>query len=159
LCKLRSYFYFFNPICLHYCYKKDKLNYIFVEVSNIPWLEKTKYILPIENNKIKENCIFQKKKMHVSPFNPHNNQIYQFITNLDNQNIIDFKIRVFDAKKDVHGNLIKKKIVMSSILYLKKSKFKYLRYPNNYSVVLKIHWKAFLLWIKNYKLYYHPKYK
>jgi len=67
----------FNPISVYYVFEGERLINIVAEVTNIPWLEKTTYILAIQGGNRISNSLHA-KKLHVSPFNPHNNQLYEF---------------------------------------------------------------------------------
>ncbi len=69
--------YYFNPICIYYCFDETgiHLDVIVGEVSNTPWGQKHVYVLPIEEGK--EACNTDKNRLlkfnnkkcfHVSPF-------------------------------------------------------------------------------------------
>ncbi len=148
---IESYFYCFNPICLFYCFSNNKLEYIVAQVSNIPWKEKTCYLLKIKNNEIDENYIFHKKKMHVSPFNPSKGQTYEF--KLDSNNIHNLTINVFNTN-DLN-KINKETLLMTVILRLNKKKFFYSRLPRNHITVLRIYIQALFLFLKRYRYFKH----
>lgn len=143
LCNLRSYGLCFNPIVIYFCYSKTDLIYILLGVSNTPWNDKTLYLLKIENNKIHKDYIFHKKKMHVSPFNPSNNQIYEFQLNFVEPNFY-FRINLYNLDK---------KLILYTKLDIKRLKYNWLRYPNGYTTLISIYWQALKLYIRNQRIY------
>lgn len=146
---IRSYFYCFNPICLYYCYNENKLNYIFIQVSNIPWKEQTGYIIKIDkDNNIHEKYIYHKKKMHVSPFNPTEGQMYEFKINKKNLNIKLYNASIIE---DINN----KNLVMNIQLTLNKDKFTYFRLPRNHITVFRIYIQALFLYLKKYRYFIH----
>ena len=144
MCNLKSYGICFNPIIIYFCYSAyNELIYILLEISNTPWNDKTLYLLKIENNKIHKDYIYHKKKMHVSPFNPSNNQHYGFKLIYTNLNYY-FKINLYNLDK---------KLIMYTKLNIKKHKYNGIRLPNAYITIARIYWQALKLYIRNQPIY------
>jgi DUF1365 family protein len=144
LTNLKTWGYSFNPISLFFCKTNNKLEYIIAEVYNIPWKEKTPYVLKIKNDKIINNI--QKKKIHVSPYNSMN-QYYHFNYSFKD-NRISFSI-------DVKEN---NKLIINSSFCLYKQKYcNWFRLPRSHLTVFRIYYQAFWLWFNNHKIYNHPK--
>ena len=140
LTHLKNFGICFNSISLYFCYQEDNiLVNIIVEVSNIPWFEKTCYTLNIHNNVI-TNPIHE-KQMHVSPFNPSINQIYKF--NYQQNNEFLFCVHVYE----------KEQLIISSILKLKEKNFNSFRLFRSHIPVLQIYYQALKLYLKNFTIH------
>ena len=62
LAALRSFGHCFNPIALYYCFDpEERLESIVAEVTNTPWGERHRYVLPAGGGELD-------KALHVSPF-------------------------------------------------------------------------------------------
>ena len=62
LAALRSFGHCFNPIALYYCFdSQERLQSIVAEVTNTPWGERHRYVLPAGGGELD-------KALHVSPF-------------------------------------------------------------------------------------------
>ena len=144
LTNLKTWGYSFNPISLFFCKKNNDLEYIIAEVYNIPWKEKTPYILKIKDNIITNKI--HKKQMHVSPYNCMD-QYYHFDCNLNN-NKIKFSINVKENNKT---------IISSSFNLEKQENCNWFRLPRSHLTVFRIYYQAFWLWFRNHKIYNHPK--
>ncbi len=149
LTNIKSYGFCFNPINIHFCYNQEKLIYLLCEITNIPWFEKTYYILKIDDNqKIISEYKIHDKKMKVSPFNQISTQKYVFDLILD-KNRINFKIELL--------NKIDNKIIITTNLNLEKKDFRFFRLPRNHLTVFRIYYKALGLYIKKFKYFKYER--
>ena len=140
---LRYYGLSFNPITFYFCKSSEHLKYLILEVHNTPWNQKTLYLLKIENNKIENNYRLQKKKMHVSPFNPSENQYYYFTLMID-KDLFHLHINLLNLDK---------KTVLYTNLILKSEKYKKFKYPYSYLTIIGIYWQALKLFLRKQKIY------
>ncbi|VBB18202.1 DUF1365 domain-containing protein [Yasminevirus sp. GU-2018] len=147
----------FNPISVYYVLENNVLINIVAEVSNIPWYEKTTYILNIKDDKITNKV--HEKKMHVSPFNPHKDQLYEFdnnvkfVTTNEGANVLNavyFSIKVYNKTVEPSN------LVMHASYNLSRSDFKLLRIFRPLLTIFRIHFQALKLWLKGYVVYEHP---
>jgi len=148
-----------NPISVYYVFEGLLPINIVAEVTNIPWHEKTTYILHIEAGSRISNRLHA-KKLHVSPFNPHNNQLYEFdfsisptpprACNISFQQL-HFSIRVYDSLNARPANL-----VMHVSYTLAAAPFATLRVLPSALTVFRIHYQAAKLWAKRFVVYDHP---
>jgi DUF1365 family protein len=69
LTQLRSFGTCFNPVSFYYCFAPDgeRLMAVLAEVTNTPWGERQRYVLPATGEDSVVEGVF-KKEMHVSPF-------------------------------------------------------------------------------------------
>lgn len=148
----------FNPISVYYVFHHGALRNIVAEVTNIPWLEKTTYVLDIDGSNRISNRILQ-KKLHVSPFNPHSNQLYEFAFSVGGggggahaaalQSLF-FSIQVYDTAACPSN------AVMTVCYSLTAAPFRLLRPPRPLLTIARIHWQALKLWAKRFVVYNHP---
>lgn len=146
----------FNPISVYYVYRQNKLINIIAEVTNIPWYEKTTYVLDINNNQISNRI--HEKKLHVSPFNPHNMQLYEFDFSIipsaadcgASMQTLCFCIRVHDGQTHARD------AVMTVSYSLSSSRFRLFRMFRPALTIIRIHYQAFMLWLRRFIVYEHP---
>ncbi len=148
----------FNPISVYYVFEQSRLVNIVAEVTNIPWHEKTTYILHIDDGNRISNRIHE-KKLHVSPFNPHNKQLYKFDFSIRtsaaqagaaSMQALFFSIQVYD--RDTHAS----NLVMTVSYSLSASPFRLLRGVRPLFTIVRIHYQAAKLWAKRFVVYEHP---
>jgi uncharacterized protein len=148
----------FNPISVYYVFEGERLVNIVAEVTNIPWLEKTTYILDIQGGNRISNSLHA-KKLHVSPFNPHNNQLYEFDFSIApappnarqiSLRQLHFSIRVYDRQA------LPSNAVMDVSYSLAASPFTTLRALPSALTIFRIHWQAAKLWLRRFVVYDHP---
>ena len=91
--------------------------------------------------------------MHVSPFNPSTGQIYEFKTNIkeNNKNLI---INVYNGEKI--NELNKNELIMTVNMNLNSKKFTYYRIPRNHLTIVRIYYQVFL-WLKKYRYFKYLK--
>ncbi len=146
----------FNPISLYYCFNPEgELQALLGEVSNLPWQERHVYVASCEPHQRKHSARFT-KQMHVSPFNPMqqeyrwrfttpDQQLVMHMDNLDAQGSIPFDSTLVLDRQDDLG------VCLSRLLW---------RHPwMTLKVVVGIHFEALRLWLKRIPVYPHPKKK
>lgn len=146
-----------NPICCYYCFSDDgeKLEYVVAEVTNTPWKERTRYLLPCASMDKKHGQQASGefgKEMHVSPFHPMEMR-YQWRLDRPAANLnlhfdnLQQGEKVFDASLML-GREALTATNMRAIVW---------RFPfMTLRVALAIHWQALKLWLKKTPLYPHP---
>ncbi len=152
----RIFGYLINPITVVFCFNKANtgLQAVILEVTNTPWKERVRYVLPCDPQARTQRIQFA-KEMHVSPFLPMNMR-YEFrcnnpgdkvavhLRNLENDDC------VFDAtvalRNQGSGQHIKWKVLLS--------------YPwMTVKVFLAIHWQALKIFLQGVPVVAHPKHQ
>lgn len=67
LTQVRAFGYVFNPVSFYYCFDGEGLVAVVAEITNTPWGERHRYVLPAEDQGAKARFA---KAFHVSPFFP-----------------------------------------------------------------------------------------
>ncbi|SFC31204.1 hypothetical protein SAMN05660443_2194 [Marinospirillum celere] len=146
----------FNPISLYYCFDhQGDLQAVLGDVSNFPWQERRPYAVACQPHQQKHQARFD-KQMHVSPFNPMNQEYaWQFTTpaeqlvmhmeNLDPDGSIPFDATLVLKRRDDLGASPLKLLFRHPWMSLK--------------VVAAIHFEALRLWLKKNPVYAHPEKK
>ena len=156
LTNLRYFGYCFNPVSFYYCFNEadDKVEAIMAEVTNTPWKERYAYVIEKQdqtNNKPRL-VASPKKQLHVSPFWGMDHD-YDWSFSQPESNLSVY-MRNFKEDKmvfDVALNLKRKVFSNSSLLKA------ILRFPFiTLMVVYRIHWQAFILYIKRAPFFTHP---
>ena len=156
LTNLRYFGYCFNPVSFYYCFNEadDKVEAIMAEVTNTPWKERYAYVIEKQdqtNNKPRL-VASPKKQLHVSPFwGMDHDYDWSF-----SQPEINLSVYMRNFKED--------KMVFDVALNLKRKVFSnrslfkaILRFPLiTLMVVYRIHWQAFILYIKRAPFFTHP---
>ena len=156
LTNLRYFGHCFNPVSFYYCFNEadDKVEAIMAEVTNTPWKERYAYVIEKQdqtNNKPRL-VASPKKQLHVSPFWGMDHD-YDWSFSQPESNLSVY-MRNFKEDKmvfDVALNLKRK-------VFSNRSLFKaILRFPLiTLMVVYRIHWQAFILYIKRAPFFTHP---
>ena len=156
LTNLRYFGYCFNPVSFYYCFNEadDKVEAIMAEVTNTPWKERYAYVIEKQdqtNNKPRL-VASPKKQLHVSPFWGMDHD-YDWSFSQPESNLSVY-MRNFKEDKmvfDVALNLKRK-------VFSNRSLFKaILRFPLiTLMVVYRIHWQAFILYIKRAPFFTRP---
>lgn len=143
----------FNPISLYYCFNEaGELQAVVGDVSNLPWQERQPYVVACDPHSSKHSARFA-KQMHVSPFNPMNQEYHWHFTTPDEQLVMHME------NQDADGS-----IPFDSTLVLKRRddlgvsiKRLLLRHPwMSLKVIAGIHFEALRLWLKKNPVYAHP---
>ena len=156
LTNLRYFGYCFNPVSFYYCFNEndDKVEAIMAEVTNTPWKERYAYVIEKQdqtNNKPRL-VASPKKQLHVSPFwgmdHDYDWSFSQPESNLSvyMRNFKEDKM-VFDVALNLKRKVFSNRSLLKAIL----------RFPFiTLMVVYRIHWQAFILYIKRAPFFTHP---
>lgn len=157
LTNLRFLGFSFNPVSFYFCYPDhaEHPRYILADVNNTPWDERYCYVLDTENSPKQDGkWSFEfDKAFHVSPFMPMN-LLYDWRFSLNSKSVtIHMSLkkgqqRCFDATLQLQPQLLNNRSMRNIPLH----------YPfMTLSVVLRIYWQAFRLWLKKIPTYENPK--
>ncbi len=155
LTHIRYFGYAFNPVSFYYCYKNDGvLDCIVAEITNTPWDERHAYVLPIKDEEpdSKMHTFRFKKDFHVSPFLDMDYEYEWRFGDPEERLLVHMKNHrgpevAFNATLSMNrepitrGNLSK---VLIDFPWMTAS------------VVFKIYWQAFLLWLRKATFFTHP---
>ena len=156
LTNLRYFGYCFNPVSFYYCFNEndDKVEAIMAEVTNTPLKERYAYVIEKQdqtNNKPRL-VASPKKQLHVSPFwgmdHDYDWSFSQPESNLSvyMRNFKEDKM-VFDVALNLKRKVFSNRSLLKAIL----------RFPFiTLMVVYRIHWQAFILYIKRAPFFTHP---
>ena len=156
LTHLRYFGYCFNPVSFYYCFDEsdEKVEAIMAEVTNTPWKERHAYLIEeqAEKNSRTGFTASPKKQLHVSPFWGMDHDYEWFFSQPEdalNVNMKNFK----DGKKVFNVTLnLKRRAFSNSGLVKAISRFPFI----TLMVVYRIHWQAFILYIKKAPFFTHP---
>jgi len=157
LTHLRYFGYGFNPVSFYYCFNEQDsdIEVIVAEVNNTPWGEQFCYIFPNNDNDItiKKHRYEFKKKFHVSPFNPME-QNYKWAISLPQQHLSVHienwrnNEKIFEASLSLEAEVINSTSLRKTLT----------RFPLiTIKVISAIYYQAFKLWVKGTPFYSHPK--
>jgi len=143
----------FNPISLYYCFNDSGgLEAVLGDVSNFPWQERTPYVVRCDPKQQKHSAHFA-KKMHVSPFNPMDQEYSWAFTTPSQRLVMHMENLDPDGKTPFDSTLVLKRRadLGTSIGRL------LLKHPwMSLKVVAGIHYQALRLWLKKNPVYAHP---
>ena len=156
LTHLRYFGHCFNPVSFYYCFNEadDKVEAIMAEVTNTPWKERHAYVIEkqAQKNNIPGFTASPKKQLHVSPFWGMDHE-YEWHFSQPESNL---SVHMKNFKEDrmvFDVTLSLKRKVFSSVGLFKAI----LRFPFiTLMVVYRIHWQAFILYIKRTPFFTHP---
>lgn len=150
----RIFGYLINPITVVFCFNKANtgLQAVILEVTNTPWKERVRYVLPCDPEARTQRIQFG-KEMHVSPFLPMNMR-YEFRCNTPGEKVavhlrnLESDQCVFDAtvalSNQGSGQRVKRNVLLS--------------YPwMTLKVFLAIHWQALRIFLQGVPVVAHPK--
>jgi len=157
LTHLRYFGHCFNPVSFYYCFEADgeRLHSIVAEITNTPWQERHRYVLPLETAESSHEGWRWgfRKAFHVSPFQPMERD-YRWRFGLPGERLqvhmdsTGSQQRDFDATLSLHREPITAGSLARCLL----------RFPAmTLRVVLAIHWQALLIWCKRNPVYDHPR--
>ena len=156
LTHLRYFGHCFNPVSFYYCFNDtdDRVEAIMAEVTNTPWKERYAYVIEKQvkkNSKLKFTAT-PKKQLHVSPFWGMDHDYEWYFSQPENALSVDMRnFKEGQIVFDVTLNL-KRRVFSNSSLFKA-----ILRFPLiTMMVVYRIHWQAFILYIKRAPFFTHP---
>jgi DUF1365 family protein len=153
---LRYFGHCFNPVSFYYCFddSDQKVEVIMAEVTNTPWKERHAYIIEehTENNNKPGLTASPKKQLHVSPFWGMDHDYEWFFSQPEAS--LNVKMKNFkDGEKVFNVSLDLKRRAFSNAGLVKAiSRFPFI----TLMVVYRIHWQAFMLYIKRAPFFTHP---
>ena len=156
LTHLRYFGHCFNPVSFYYCFDDldQKVEAIMAEVTNTPWKERHAYIIEeqAENNTRTGFIASPKKQLHVSPFWGMDHDYEWFFSQPEDS--LNVKMKNFkDGEKVFNVSLDLKRRAFSNAGLVKAiSRFPFI----TLMVVYRIHWQAFMLYIKRAPFFTHP---
>lgn len=144
----------FNPVTFYFCYENDDIQpqYIIAEINNTPWNERHCYVL--ENSKYRKDQSFKfGKEFHVSPFMSMDLD-YHWRFDLE-QERLNIRMELFDGDE----LCFEAGLDLEALPFNASQMYRVpLRYPfMTLSVVFRIYWQAFQLWVKRTPFHAHPK--
>jgi len=156
LTNLRYLGFSFNPVSFYFCYPEhgNHPRYILAEINNTPWDERYCYVLDTKNSPSQGGkwSFELDKAFHVSPFMPMNVQYHWYFNLHPSAVMIHMSLQqeqqhCFDATLKLQPRTMSSKAMRNTPL----------RYPlMTLSVVARIYWQAFRLWLKRIPIYNHP---
>lgn len=155
LTNLRYLGFAFNSVSFYFCYPQDadQPRYILAEITNTPWNERHCYVLDTETSPQKSHFSFTFDKVfHVSPFMPMQCRYDWYFKLKPGHLTIHMALQqaqqhYFDATLRLKPQSLNHKTMISTPL----------KYPfMTLSVMFKIYWQAFRLWLKGIPFYDHP---
>lgn len=157
LTQARMFGHCFNPVSFYYCFLADgdTLDCIVAEITNTPWKERHRYVLPVETAERHRSALAWQfpKAFHVSPFLPMRRRYAWRFQTPGTWLRIHMDVRAEDGN-DFDATLVLERQPLdgsSLARCLWRHPFATLR------VVLAIHWQAFLIWLARNPVYDHPR--
>lgn len=154
LANLSCWGHCFNPISFFACYDNGQLRYLMAEVHNTPWGERFIYLHDVDQlSNDTEHFVEFDKGFHVSPFMPMQLK-YSWRYKLNNEQFkISMNLRqagetIFNASLDLHGQKLNSSL--ANQLPFRKPFL-------TFSILPRIYWQAFRLWLKKIPVYRHPR--
>lgn len=156
LTHLRYFGHCFNPVSFYYCFQADgaTLHSIVAEITNTPWQERHRYVLPIATGEPAHagwRWDFR-KAFHVSPFQPMERD-YRWRFDAPGKALhVHMESLAADGRDfDATLSLQREPLTAGALARC------LLRYPAmTLKVVFAIHWQALLIWCKRNPVYDHP---
>lgn len=147
-----------NPLSLFYCFDKEDLEvpvHVLAEVHNTPWNERFTYVINAEPAWRQKRVIraTTKKAFHVSPFMPMDTEYSWQITPLEGEHNVHLSVSrhsetIFAASLQLQSEQLTRHSLHGQLI-----KFGW----QSLSVVRRIYWQAFRLWLKRATFYPYPR--
>ncbi len=154
LTNVRCFGYIINPISVYFLFDAsgENIEYMIAEVTNTPWRERKKYLIPCRNSEQVKKYTFD-KEMHVSPFHDMNIK-YNWRSHLTDQQIV-ISIDCSKLGTTLFSATLSLNREGMSVVGLKKT---LIQYPfMTARVAWGIYWQAIKLFIKRIPIFPHPK--
>jgi DUF1365 family protein len=155
LTQLRYFGYCFNPVSFFYCFDESgSVQAIVPEVSNTPWRDMHRYVLPLEDSSqsSRGHEFYFDKEFFVSPFMPEDVR-YRMVLNTPSDQLRvhmdSFRDgdRFFDATLDLNREPITRENLIWKLLTTPAMTVK---------VTAAIYYEALKIWFKGASYYRHP---
>ena len=156
LTHLRYCGYCFNRVSFYYCFNEadDKVEAIMAEVTNTPWKERHAYVIEkqVQKNNTPGFTASPKKQLHVSPFWGMDHE-YEWHFSQPESNL-SVHMKNFKEDRMVFDVTLSltRKVFSSGSLFKAILRFPFI----TLMVVYRIHWQAFILYIKRTPFFTHP---
>jgi DUF1365 family protein len=155
LTHLRYFGYCMNPVSFYYCFDDSGqiLETIVAEITNTPWKERHRYVLPVAAAAAAGLRHFEfDKSFHVSPFLPmdmryrwsFSQPLARLFVNMQN---FRHEERLFDATLNLRREKIGRLALLGALACFPFMTLK---------IIAAIHWQALKLWLKRTPVYTHP---
>ena len=145
----------FNPLSVYFLHTQDQQPSVCIfEVSNTPWEEIYRYVVPAESVLGTTPFEFQ-KTFHVSPFNPMD-QVYQAKVTWPDGNQVRVYLGLRNA--DEQAPMFESGVTLTLTPFVDQSRRPFFigPWPQTFVVLSGIYREAFALWRKGLKYYPHP---
>ncbi len=145
----------FSPLSIYFLHDADGVPSAFIyEVSNTPWKEVYRYVIPFERVANGNTHRFN-KMLHVSPFNPMNQE---YETRLEFSDSDQVQIYLGLRNQDSDSLMFKAGLNLNLESYQGASIKPFFLgfWPQTFMVIGGIYREAFLLWRKGLRYYRHP---
>jgi len=157
LAHLRYFGHCFNPVSFYYCYAADgtTLETIVAEITNTPWKERHRYVLPVTGSQRQHRAYAWSfsKAFHVSPFLPLARD-YDWHFTAPGEDLHVHMNVLAGATREVDATLVLQRRAFDPANLARVL----LRFPAmTLRIVLAIHWQALRLWLRRNPVYDHPK--
>jgi len=146
--------YCFNPVSFYYCYAADgtTLEYVVAEVTNTPWGERRRHVLPFAGDTKKIYTLT--KDFHVSPFMPMGID-YTWVFHAPHEEQYVLMQNRFTGEKelmfDATLKMRRQALTLQNVLLL------FCQFPlMSFKPILAIYWQALKLWLKKAPFHNHP---
>jgi uncharacterized protein len=154
LTHLRYFGYCMNPVSFYYCFDEggQRLETIVAEITNTPWNERHRYVLPVAGKSLRMQRFEFDKDFHVSPFLPMDMQYHWcFNQPLDRLFVNMQNFRHAECLFEATLSLRREPIGAAALLRVLAS-FPFM----TVKIIAAIHWQALKLWLKRTPVYTHP---
>ena len=154
LANLRCFGYLINPIVVYYVFdtKGEKVEQVIAEVTNTPWQERIRYLVPAGSDGSVVEHGFD-KEMHVSPFNTMDMQ-YIWSSSAPEENLSVSIDNLQQGQCVFQAQMKLQRIAMTAETQAKVVR----QFPlMTIKVAAAIHWQALKLFVKRVPVQPHPR--
>ena len=154
LTQVRSFGFIFNPVTFYYCFDKhDTVATIVAEITNTPWGERHRYVLPAAPAASEALNFSFRKEFHISPFTDmHVDYDWQFTPPGDGIGVGMSSARDGEQFFHVHMQLAREEATGRAF------RGAAWRHPSmTIKVIAGIYWQALRLWMKRTPFFTHPR--
>lgn len=154
LTHLRYFGYVQNPVSFYYCFDATdtRVETIVAEVTNTPWGERHAYVLPVEHGPDGPLGMQLRKRFHVSPFLPMDQEYDWWFSPPAERLQITMQNRAGGVTTFVASLDLRREPITAASLRRVLLHFPWM----TLTVVAGIYWQAFRLWWKGAPFHSHP---